>query len=222
MKSPLSRSLIKYGITLISTSLITGCATAPPTQEMSDARQSVEAAESIGANRHAPAALNSAQQLLSKAQDDLKAGEYEEAQKEAVAAREAARQAMAISHAKQTTTPALETAPHAAKPQEELHTQPHSPATPQPELYTVRKHDSLWNIAAKNSVYGDPLLWPLLLKSNANEIHDADLILPGLVLTIDPGPSEHEKQAARQHAKLRGTTAHQAKDASYLSQYGLR
>lgn len=213
MKSPVSSSVTHYGITLIALSLITGCATAPPTQEMSDARQSVEAAASIGADKHAPAALNSAQQLLSKAQDDLKAGEYKEAQKEAVAAREAARQAMAISQAKQAEPAASVDAK--AKPQ------PPAEAAPG-RLYRVKKNDNLWNIAAKHSVYGDPLLWPLLLKANAERIHNADLITPGLKLIIDPAPTEQDKMAARQHAKQRGDRARQAKDASYLGRYGLR
>lgn len=216
MKSPVSRSITHYGITLIALSIITGCATAPPTQEMSDARQSVEAAASIGADKHAPVALNSAQQLLSKAQDDLKAGEYKEAQKEAVAAREAARQAMAISQAKQTESAAIVDTKEKAKPQ------PPTAAAPPGRLYRVKKNDNLWNIAAKHSVYGDPLLWPLLLKANAERIHNADLITPGLKLIIDPAPTEHDKMAARQHAKQRGNTARQAKDASYLGQYGLR
>lgn len=218
MKSPVSRSTTHYGITLIAISIVTGCATAPPTQEMSDARQSVEAAESIGADKHAPVALNSAQQLLSKAQDDLKAGEYKEAQKEAMAAREAARQAVAISRAKQVSqegpAPAVDAGGQA---------KPHPPAQPPPsKLYRVRKNDNLWNIAAKQSVYGDPLLWPLLLKTNADRVRNADLIFPGLELSIDPNPSARDKASARQHAKQRGNTARQAKDASYLSRYGPR
>jgi nucleoid-associated protein YgaU len=222
VNAPVSNCIIKNGIVLISISAITGCATAPPTQEMSDARQSVEAAESIGADKHAPVALDSAQQLLSKAQNDLKAGAYKEAQKEALAAREAARQAMAISQAKQVANSESEAA---AKTPEQPSPQPRPPAksaAAAPIVYTVSKNDNLWDIAAKQSVYGDPFLWPLLLKTNVKHIHNADMIPPGLTLMIDPQPSPQDREAARQHAKHRGDTARQTKDASYLHRYGLR
>ena len=215
----------RYGIPVILSSLVIGCATAPPNQEMSDARQSVEAAESIGAEKHAPVAMNSAQQLLSRAQDDFEAGEYDEAQKEALAAREAARQAVAISQAKQASAkmakkepvpPAtLVTEPPAAVTQETS-----EPAAPKPDFYTVNENDNLWSIAAKTSVYGDPLLWPLILKANADQISNADLILPGLILKLESGLSENEQDAARKHARQRGNSTEL--DASYLHQYGLR
>lgn len=221
MNSPVSRCLPRYGISLIYISIITGCATAPPTQEMSDARQSVEAAESIGADKHAPVALDSAQRLLSKAQNDLKAGEYKEAQREALAAREAARQAMAISQAKQVETVTL--TPEAVDREPQQANRP--PSAPQPaamKIYTVKKNDNLWTIAARASVYGDPWLWPLLLKANPDSIDNADLILPGWVLDVEVAPSPEDQQAAREHARHRGDRARQAKDASYLDRYGLR
>jgi nucleoid-associated protein YgaU len=185
---------------------------------MSDARQSVEAAESVGAEEHAPVALDSAQQLLSKAEDDMQAGDYEEAQKEALAAREAARQAVTISQAKQEVemeTTAIEEPIIPA-------IEPTPLAEPEPSFYTVIKNDNLWKISAKNSIYGDPLLWPLILKANPELIRDADLITPNMVLMIEPNPSDNEKDTARQHAKFRGITTRKEKDASYLRQYGLR
>ena len=42
--------------------------------------------------------------------------------------------------------------------------------------YLVRKGDSLWRIAAKPSVMGDPFRWPLLFKSNRDQIEDPDII----------------------------------------------
>ena len=199
----------------------TGCTTSPPIQEMSDARQSVEAAESVGAEKLAPDALVSAQQLLSKAQNDLEAGQYEEAQKGALAAREAARQAVVISQAKQVVK--QEQHEVTEKPKEPaVNPIPPTPSEPAPIIYTVATWDNLWSIAAKTSVYGDPLLWPLILKANANLIHNADLIFPGQVFVIDAGPSESNKQAAREHATHRGNTSRKEKDTSYLHQYGLR
>lgn len=221
MKLPASKSIFKYWIILCFTSLISSCATAPPTQEMSDARQSVEAAESVGAEKHAPVALDSAQQLLSKAEDDLQAGDYEEAQREALAAREAAHQAVAISQAKQVTEE-VEMETIAIEEPVVPVIEPTPPAEPEPSFYTVIIKDNLWKISAKNSIYGDPLLWPLILKANPELISDADLITPNMVLMIEPNPSRSDKDAARQHAKFRGITTRKQKDASYLRQYGLR
>lgn len=42
--------------------------------------------------------------------------------------------------------------------------------------YLVRNGDSLWRIAGKNSVMGDSFQWPLLFKSNRDQIEDPDII----------------------------------------------
>lgn len=220
MKFYIPNRIFKYGINFISCSLIVGCATAPPTQEMSDARQSVEAAESVGAETHAPVALDSAQHLLTKAQSDLEAGDFEKAQRDAIAAREAARQAVTISQAKQieqTEQPEQKQA-EPAKPE----LMPIAASAPEPITYVVNKNDNLWKIAAKNSIYGDPWLWPLILKNNTNLIKTADVISPGLILSIETKPSTNDIDAAIQHAKHRGRSSAKQQDSSYLHQYDLR
>ncbi len=227
MKFYIPNRIFKYGINILSCSLIVGCAATAPTQEMSDARQSVEAAKSVGAGKHAPAALDSAQHLLSKAQNDLEAGDFEEAQKEAIAAREAARQAVSISQTKQTeqvvqdTVELAESEPVPIAAPEAIPVQAPAPAPP-PVTYIVSKNDSLWKIAAKDSVYGDPFLWPLILRNNSNLIETADLIAPGLILNIEIKPSPSDIKTATQHAKQRSMTSAKHQDSSYLSQYKLR
>jgi len=42
--------------------------------------------------------------------------------------------------------------------------------------YTVKKGDSLWKIAGMHSVLGDPMLWPILYRTNRDQIADQDLI----------------------------------------------
>jgi hypothetical protein len=42
--------------------------------------------------------------------------------------------------------------------------------------YVVRKGDSLWKIAGKSDVLGDPFQWPLLFKANRDQIQDPDFI----------------------------------------------
>lgn len=64
----------------------TGCATAP-TQEMSDARQAIQAARNAGARDHAPRALDSAEGLVSRAEQAIEGGRYDQARADAVASK---------------------------------------------------------------------------------------------------------------------------------------
>lgn len=90
----------------MATSLVLdGCATSgPPTQEMSDARQALEAARQVDAASHAPETLQGAQSLLSQAEEKLSEGAFKQAQHDALAAKEEATKArtmaLAISEAK--------------------------------------------------------------------------------------------------------------------------
>lgn len=198
---------------LLLATLFSGCATAPPAQEMSDARQSLEAARSVGAQQHAPEMVDSAQQLLSRAESDIQSGHYEQAQRDATAARAAAHRALAVAHSK------LESAPESLEPPP----QPAIPAEPLlPGHYVVEARDNLWQIAAKPAIYGDARLWPLLLKANAGIIERADLIRPGTTLQIERAPSAEEIESALRHSRSRGDGAPDASDRGYLRLHGLR
>jgi len=189
--------IIGFTISAVTLTLSVGCSINPPMQEMSDARQSVEAAQTIGAEHHAPEAMTSAQTLLSQAESDMQTGDYEEAHKDAVAAREAARQALAITQAKH------ETVAKKIKPATEIIVEPViAKEAPLPGAYTVEAKDSLWKIAAKPSVYNDAFLWPLLFKANADIIHNADLIQPGQSLKIERNPSPYDIDTAINHTRF--------------------
>lgn len=84
---------------------LTGCAIVPPVQEMSDARQAIRAAEEANAREHAPGNLHQAETLLDQATRSLDRGAYDEARHEAVAAREQAIQARALSTPKIASQP---------------------------------------------------------------------------------------------------------------------
>lgn len=71
-------------------------------------------------------------------------------------------------------------------------------------VYQVMKGDSLWSIAGKSNVYGDPYQWPLIYKANADKIKDADLIYPGQEFEIERNPTADAVSAAVHHAKTRG------------------
>jgi cytochrome c556 len=72
---------------------LAACATAPPVQEMSDARQALRAAEAVGAAQRSPEPFLAARRLLQEAQTQLEAGAYHDARRHALDARAAAIQA---------------------------------------------------------------------------------------------------------------------------------
>lgn len=76
----------KYFSLLITIGVTFGCTTIP-TQEMSDARQAVQAAREVGATTHAPENLTNAENFLNDAKKALDAGYYDVARKHALAAK---------------------------------------------------------------------------------------------------------------------------------------
>ncbi len=85
---------------VILASIVVGCATAPPVQEMSDARQAIAAAKDAGAQRFAVAQLGQAEAFLNKAEKFLEAGgsaAYWQARQAAISAKEVAFEALLAS-----------------------------------------------------------------------------------------------------------------------------
>ncbi len=82
-----ARRVLSY---LILFGLLAACAVNPPVQEMSNARQAIEAAMASGAEIHAPALLEEARALLQEASDALGVGDYPAARQFALEAKEAA------------------------------------------------------------------------------------------------------------------------------------
>jgi len=64
--------------------------------------------------------------------------------------------------------------------------------------YSVMKNDSLWRIAKKDDIYGDPYLWPRIYVENRNKIKNPDLIYPNWVLNVPFGVD------LNQHLVMRG------------------
>lgn len=86
------RSIVFF-LFLSATAFLVGCAVVPPAQEMSDARQAIQAAEAAGADDHAPRAIGLARALLEQAQIELAVKDYSAARHSAQASKEAAIQA---------------------------------------------------------------------------------------------------------------------------------
>ena len=53
-----------------------------------------------------------------------------------------------------------------------------------PKSYIVKRGDTLWGIAAKDFIYGDPWQWPLIFKANRDKIKNPHLIFPRQNLKI--------------------------------------
>ncbi|HVM32219.1 MAG TPA: LysM peptidoglycan-binding domain-containing protein [bacterium] len=60
--------------------------------------------------------------------------------------------------------------------------------------------DSLWDIAARPDVYGDPELYPLLVDANFSRLSDPLILKPGTKLVIPQGVSKAKMQRARINA----------------------
>ena len=87
MRSPITLLIVLFS------ALLAGCAVVPPAQEMSDARQAIQAAEAAGADDRAPRALGLARALLEQAQVELAVKDYSAARRSAQASKDAAIQA---------------------------------------------------------------------------------------------------------------------------------
>ena len=64
--------------------------------------------------------------------------------------------------------------------------------------YSVLSGDSLWRIAKKDDIYGDPYHWPRIYVENREKIKNPDMIYPQWVLNIPFGVDLH------QHLVMRG------------------
>ena len=79
-------------------SLLVGCASTPPVQEMSDARQAVQAASREVGDHGSQPTLARAQTLLDRAERELADGDYDSARQSARAAKRLAEEARANGH----------------------------------------------------------------------------------------------------------------------------
>lgn len=65
--------------------------------------------------------------------------------------------------------------------------------------YVVRPGDNLWKIAARPEVYGNPYLWPLILRANPS-LKNAQAVRPGMRLRIKRYPTADQIGAALAYA----------------------
>jgi hypothetical protein len=80
--------------------VVAGCVTAPPVQEMSDARQAISAAEQANAERVAAATLADARRFLAEAEEQIQQQAYGPARMNAVRAKNRALLALRATQAR--------------------------------------------------------------------------------------------------------------------------
>jgi len=69
--------------------------------------------------------------------------------------------------------------------------------------YTVVKGDCLWNIAKKKEHYGNGFAWPVIYKSNRDNIKNPDLIYPAQVFSIPPLTQEEKDKYEKLRANYK-------------------
>ncbi|HEY6838114.1 MAG TPA: LysM peptidoglycan-binding domain-containing protein, partial [Geobacteraceae bacterium] len=69
--------------------------------------------------------------------------------------------------------------------------------------HTVKRGETLPQIAAQADVYGDMTLWPLIYRANRDQISDPRRIWPGQVLKIPRSLGRDEIVEARRYARER-------------------
>ncbi len=69
------------------------------------------------------------------------------------------------------------------------------------DRYTVMPGDTLGGIAARQDVYNDARLWPLLYRANVSQIGPGGLIFPNQVLTVDRKYSQEDVRAITSRPK---------------------
>ena len=87
--------LLARGLLIAIMFIAAGCGTAPPVQEMSDARQAIAAAKEAGAAQSAAEELRAAEAFLDSAQRKLSERAYGQARRDALQAKSKALDALA-------------------------------------------------------------------------------------------------------------------------------
>lgn len=72
-----------------------------------------------------------------------------------------------------------------------------------PVSYSVRRGESLPQIAARPEIYNEPGLWPLIYRANRDQVRDPYQLWPGQVLKIPRSYSREEAVEARRQANRR-------------------
>jgi nucleoid-associated protein YgaU len=196
----------------LSAILLLGGCTFAPLLDLQRTHQTMARAQAAGAPELAPTEYASATSALDDAERLIERRKYKLAVEALQLSRGHARRAIAVSEEvltrqeveqksadqpKDKPRQATKTPRKVVKPEP----QPESaiakaPLPPLPSRYTVGDGETLWLIAARKEVYGEPLLWPLLYRANRDQIRDPRQIYAGQVLDIPRNISSAERRDA--------------------------
>lgn len=207
--------MLRLSAVFICVSVLACSCAAVPQPDSTSARELVAKAYASGASRLASVEYQAAAKSLSNAEQQIRLGEHTLARESLRLARENALQALKLTgqekqrrleQLRQQEVRQESIEPVVVKPKQVKITPPKPavvpPPAPKPAAeIEVRAGETLSNIAARQEVYGDPLLWPLVYKANRDQIKDPQQIFPGQVLTIPRDKSAEEKEAAREEAR---------------------
>jgi len=76
----------------------------------------------------------------------------------------------------------------------------HDERNGQPLIYTVRRGETLPQVASRAEIYNDAALWPLIYRSNRDQIKDPYQLWPGQILKIPRGFGKDDAIEARKQA----------------------
>jgi len=218
-------------ILAIAAAMAVGCQTAPEEPEIDEeardmARQAIDNASSVIASAEEPCRdTGNASDYLSQAENAKAEEDFEEAQRLAERAAEAAQSAMDdcyagkageyIEKAKTFTNLTSDQRSRLRSAESDYSAGNYRDAYEKARAlvseleaatmsYRVERGDSLWRISGKSSVYGDPYQWPLIYRANSDKIDDADLIFPNQEFKVYKHPTQSQKDRAVDHARNRG------------------
>lgn len=222
--------MVKALLTILILSLLaTGCAK-PPERELQQARQTLAKAYSAGAPKLANDEYQAARSALADAEDLIRRGNYSLAKEILPFAESHAERAVAKVLEEQANLELRkirEVTPKDVRPPEQPKPPPTTqtkaaisapppvvqakikpapapvppPPPPPPRSYRVGEGETLMSIAARKEIYADGQLWPLLYRSNRDQIKDPKRIYPGQVLSIPRDLNESDKDEAREKAR---------------------
>ena len=201
---------------VLTIGLAVGCASTTEEVGLDDATAAIASAKKANARAKAEEyEWRDTGKLIKQAEKAMADGKYDEAVKLANKARRQAENAVKQKYSELDRVGGGESTAAAAAASGTM------AASGGAQKYEVMRGDNLWDISAKPSVYDNPYQWPLIYKSNSDQIKDADLIYPGQMLDIDGNFSSAAIDAAVSHAKSRGSWslgAVEDSDTAYLAQ----
>lgn len=231
----------QLAVVLLTAGIAVGCAThkvAPtppkPTGPSAATTQAINDAQAVISGAQAPCTdTGDASQLLTQAQQAGQAGDNAKAEQLAAQAKQDAETAINncyMSHAKDLLAQAqgytnlnADQQNRLNQGQQDISNNQGKPAydvlsalvaelQAAQSTYTVVKGDSLWRIAGRSSVYGNPLEWPLIFKANADKIKHADFIYPKQDFNVVTNPLKSDVDSATWYARHRGPWKHHKAD----------